>query len=100
MTQETKNRFFEIAFKNEATAKDLLGKTPEEVSAYMAAQGIECTAEEVKAIGDELLEKVNAIKNGELSEDDLADVAGGNKYTYWGGVATGVLIGGIIICGW
>jgi len=96
MNAETKQRFFEIVFKDEETAKAYLSMKPEEVSSEMKKKGIDCTADEIKSIGDNLIKKAEAVKNGELSEDELLDVAGGNRNTLIGGIAIGVMIGLVI----
>ena len=75
---DRKQQFYEVAFKDEETAKSLLEKSPEEVSAYMKTQGYEYSVEEIKAIGAELKAMADKQAEGELDEDALEDVAGGS----------------------
>ena len=74
---DRKQQFYEVAFKDEETAKSLLEKSPEEVSAYMKTQGYEYSVEEIKAIGAELKAMADKQTEGELDEEALEDVAGG-----------------------
>lgn len=74
---DRKQQFYEVAFKDAETAKSLLEKSPEEVSAYMKKQGYEYSVEEIKAIGAELKAMADKQAEGELDEDALEDVAGG-----------------------
>jgi len=74
---DRKQQFYEVAFKDVETAKSLLEKSPEEVSAYMKTQGYEYSVEEIKAIGTELKAMADKQTEGELDEDALEDVAGG-----------------------
>ena len=74
---DRKQQFYEVAFKDEETAKSLLEKSPEEVSAYMKTQGYEYSVEEIKAIGAELKAMADKQPEGELDEDALENVAGG-----------------------
>lgn len=99
MSMERKQQFYEVAFKDEETAKDLMAKTPEEVSAYMTEQGYTYSADEIRAYGAELKEKLDALKAGELDEAALDDVAGG-KGEFTAGVALGMLIGVAFLGGW
>lgn len=59
---------------NEEVAIEFFSKeTPEEAQAFLKDKGVEISLEEVKEIGA-ALEKM---QDGELSEDDLENVAGG-----------------------
>jgi len=79
-----RNQFFDIVFSDEKTAKELIEKTPEEVSAYVNAHGGSCTPEDVKAIGEEFKAIAAKQNNGELDESSLENVAGGLKDWQWG----------------
>lgn len=74
---------FEALFNDEAFVKELLNKeSAEEAQALLESRGAQVSLDDVKELGS-LLEK--AVKgelnleaaDGELSEDDLANVAGG-----------------------
>lgn len=59
---------------NEEVAMEFFSKeTPEEAQAFLKDKGVEISLEEIKEIGA-ALEKM---QDGELSEDDLENVAGG-----------------------
>lgn len=99
MTQERKNQFIEVAFKNEETAAKLMALEPAEVVAALKAEGYDFTLEEVAAIGEEIKAvKAQAAQN-ELSEGDLEAVAGG-KGEFVAGVVVGMWIGVAFLGGW
>ena len=98
MSNEKKQVFYEVAFKNAEIAKDLMSKTPEEVSKYMADQGYDYSVDEIKEYGVELQEKLDQFKSGELDPSALDDVVGG-KGEFWAGVGVGLLIG-LSLGGW
>ena len=60
---------------NEEMLKKLGGKSPEEVLAIAKEYGKELTLEQAQA----LCEKLKASANGELSDEELDQVAGGQK---------------------
>ena len=75
---DRKQQFYEVAFKDEQTAKSLLEKSPEEVRDYMKEQGYDYSIGEIQAIAKELKSMANKQQQeGELDEDALEDVAGG-----------------------
>lgn len=87
---------------DESFVKEFITKqSPEDVQAFLEANGVVLSLDEVIQIGS-LLEKVASgeikedqlikASNGELSEDELADVAGGI-------VITGAALAGAIITG-
>ncbi len=49
-------------------------ETPEEVQSFLKTQGLEFSLEEIDSIKNAL---VKAVQKGELTDDDLDDVAGG-----------------------
>ena len=69
-------------FADEAFTKELWSKeTPEEAQALLAEKDIDVSVEDLIKIKDIIAKKVQATENGEsaeLTEEDLADVAGGN----------------------
>jgi len=93
---DRKQQFYAVAFKDEQTAKSLMAKSPEEVSAYMKERGYEYSVEEIKAIGRDLKAMVDKQADGELDEDALEDVAGGVV----GWVIAGLVAGGAAAFGW
>lgn len=59
---------------NQEVAEEFFSKeTPEEAQAFLQEKGVEISLDEIKEIGA-ALEKM---QDGELSEDDLENVAGG-----------------------
>ena len=95
---DRKQQFYEVAFKDEETAKSLLEKSPEEVSAYMKTQGYEYSVEEIKAIGAELKAMADKQAEGELDEDALEDVAGGLVISTTTAIAVAAGISAAYIC--
>ena len=69
-------------FADEEFVKELFSKeTPEEAQALLAEKEIDLSVEELVKLRDIIDKKVKAAENGgstELTEEDLADVAGGN----------------------
>ena len=71
-------------FSDEAFVKELLSlKSPEEVQEVLKKKGIEASIEEVLGLQDALLKAQEKARGngGELSMDDLDEVAGGAPYT-------------------
>lgn len=68
-------------------------ETPEEAQAVLNEAGLDFTKEEVVELG-ELLVKGMDQKEGELSEDDLEDVAGGAVITLTTAAAVIGIVGG------
>ena len=68
-------------FSNEEFVKELFSKeTPEEAQALLAEKEIEISVEELVKLRDVLDKKLQAVANGEspeLTEEELAEVAGG-----------------------
>ena len=65
-------------FENEELAMKVIPLQPEEAQKVLAENGYEFTLDEIVAAGEELYkmrERMNT--SGELTEDDLSDVAGG-----------------------
>jgi hypothetical protein len=94
MTQERKNEFYAVAFKDAETTNKLLAKTPEEVKAFLDSEGKDFSLDEIKEIGAEFAAHAGELNEiGELSESDLQNVAGGGNSSFWAGVATGAGIG-------
>ena len=86
-------------FSDEEFVKELFSKeTPEEAQALLAEKDIDVSIEELVKLKDLVVAKLQAVESGEsaeLTEEDLADIAGG-----WGMViagAVGALIIGLII---
>lgn len=66
-------------FENEELAMKVIPLQPEEAQKVLAENGYEFTLDEIVAAGEELYqmrERMNT--SGELTEDDLSDVAGGS----------------------
>lgn len=63
-------------------------KTAEEAKAFLAENGVECSAEEVAELGKTLAAVVKAAKesDGELTEEQLQAIAGGTTITIPGEV--------------
>ena len=76
-------QFIEI-LKDESLAKELFKKeTPEEVRDFLNEKGIECSLEDVSMIGGFMASVVGKSADSELSEDALAEVAGGSVGWPW-----------------
>ncbi len=88
MTDERKKEFAAVAFNNKETANKYAAMSPEEVAADLKGKGYDFTVEEVKEIGNEIIEMKKKMEAGELSADELDNVAGGG-YAFWAGVALG-----------
>lgn len=80
--QQIKELFSDEAF----TASILEMETPEEVQKALSDKGLELSLEEISTIQNSLLNN-----EGELSEDELENVAGGIAVT---AVICGLIIGG------
>ncbi len=66
-------------FQDEEFNKTLFAmETSEEVQAALKERGLELTIDEIKAIA----EAIKAAQEGELTEDNLEDVAGGSVKVY------------------
>ena len=71
-------------FENEELAMKVVPLQPEEAQKVLAENGYEFTLDEIVAAGKELYqmrERMNT--SGELTEDDLSDVAGGTIWIGW-----------------
>jgi len=81
------NRIKEV-FSDEAFVKGLVElETPEEVQAALKEKGIELTVDEIMQLRDGLIKAAEKVgEGGELSLDQLDDVAGG-------GIITGLILG-------
>lgn len=90
---------------DESFVKEFITKqSPEDVQAFLEANGVELSLDEVRQIGS-LLEKVASgeitddelikASNGELSEDELADVAGGEVLVTMAAL-TGIIVTGVV----
>ena len=96
----------EDLFRDESFVTEMMKQnTPEEAQVFLAAHGVECTLEEVKAMGKAMKAAAQAKQTGEeLSEDELEDVSGGSVLLIAGGIAAGIaylvgvpLAGGAVI---
>ena len=64
--------------ENQEQGRELMTmQSPEEVKKFLNEKGIDCSVEEVSAIGRYLASCVASSAEGELSEEELAAVAGG-----------------------
>ena len=52
-------------------------ETPEEVKSFLQEQGMEFSLEEINTLRDGIVKAAQKAENGELSDEDLEDVAGG-----------------------
>lgn len=67
----------QAALQDKKYAEELLAlETVEQIQAKLEEKGIEMTREEVQALVDEVVARMNT-NDGELSEDDLGAVSGG-----------------------
>ena len=79
MTSELLTTIMERMKDEEFTRKLLMNKTKEDVQAFLSANGIDCTIEQVKELGKSLKEQMDG---KELSLDQLEDVAGGGLFDF------------------
>lgn len=103
MTENRKEELCAAISKNQEAAKKLLFMAPEEVAAYLTGEGYDFTVEEIKELGAEVQEQIDARKDGELDEEALANVAGGrdtHALYFAAGMATVAIGVGIVCCGW
>lgn len=77
-------------------AKELLQLDPAEAVAVINAQGYDFSVEELNEYGKAL--KITA-SNGELSEEDLEDVAGGGAILTICGAAAIAFVAGVVVGG-
>ena len=82
-------------FSDEEFVKELFSKeSPEEAQALLAEKDIDMSIEDLVKLKDFIVAKLQAVESGEseeLTEEDLADIAGG-----WGMVIAGA-VGALII---
>ena len=76
---DEKVKKLEELFKDPELVEKVFTGDPDQVLANLAAQGIEMTAEELKEFSTGLVSRVRELEEGELSEEDLVNVAGGKK---------------------
>ena len=83
-------------FSDEEFVSELLTKeTPEEAQALLVEKDIDVSVEDLIKIKDIMIKKVEAAENGEsyeLTEDELADIAGGEVVAL---IVMGVFLVGI-----
>ena len=93
MTTERVNEISEFLAKDLGKAKELLALSPEEAAAKISAEGFAVTAADLIAYSDEV--RSIAVKEGELGEGDLENVAGGIAAStiILGGMVVGFLVG-------
>lgn len=61
-----------------SVAERLFGlETPEEVQNFLKEQGLEFSLEEINSLRETLVKVLEMKENGELSDEDLENVAGG-----------------------
>ncbi len=63
---------------------------PEDAQAYFAANGVDFTLEEIKALGKAISLRAKQQRGEELTEDELAEVSGGS-WVEWASVGVGIL---------
>ena len=86
LTDSERSEKLQALLNDKTFAEGLAGKKePEDAQKYFAENGLELSHEDIMGLG-KMLNQLSA-KNGELSEDELADVAGGS---WWG-----VVLGGL-----
>lgn len=85
-------------FRNEELAKKVVALSPEEAQKILSENGFDFTLDEILEAGKEINELLAKYKNGEISEEDLAEVSGGGHGGYFlVGIVAGVVIAS---CGW
>ncbi len=76
---DEKIKKLEELFKDSELFEKVFSGDPDQVLANLAAQGIEMTKEELRELSAGVLKGTAELAEGELSEEDLAEVAGGKK---------------------
>ena len=102
LTQEKADLITEYLSKDIEHTKELLDAEPEVVLAELKASGIECELDELKEYGEALNSAVALSQKGELSEDELNQVAGGEPITITAGLVLGLagsLVAGAVVGG-
>jgi predicted ribosomally synthesized peptide with nif11-like leader len=72
-----------LQLKDKVEADQSLGEklfaleTPEEVQSFLQAEGLEFTIDEIMTLREALVKALEKKENGELSDEDLEEVAGG-----------------------
>jgi predicted ribosomally synthesized peptide with nif11-like leader len=84
---------------NQSLAEKLFAlETPGEVQSFLKEQGLEFSLDEINTFKDALIKAATKPKSGELSDEDLEDVAGGSAGTaldkFINGMENLVIIGG------
>ena len=96
MLTEAKKKIWQDIFENKKLAEKILVLDPKEAVAVLKENGFELSEEDM----NEAAVEINKVKqyineNGELSEKDLLDVAGGGIGSHIGSFFAGVL-GGLL----
>ena len=76
MTTERITEISEFLAKDLDGTKALLAMDPSDAAAKLSADGLDVSADELIAYGEEI-KKIAGGQNGELTENDLENVAGG-----------------------
>lgn len=100
MEQERQDKL-QALLSDQAFVSELLRKTkPEDAQAYFEENGLTLSHEEIMQLGEGLNQLF--ANNGELSDDELAQVAGGSHPINWlkaaiVGLASAVGVGGVCV---
>lgn len=97
LTNDRMERLASFLSSNLDRAKSLLELSPEEAVTTINAEGFDFTVEEIEEFGKFLQTAATNSENGELSEEELGDVAGGIGVVAGALIAlgAGILVGGM-----
>ena len=91
-------------FADKEYVESIAKMSAEDAAKSLNEKGVEVTAEDLMKVRDFIVAHKEELQNGELSEEMLAQVAGGMDgdliALIVGGVGTMVAIGAIILLGW
>ena len=81
-------------FSDKAYVESIVKMSAEDAAKSLCEKGVEVTADDLMKVHDFILEHKEQLQNGELTEESLADIAGGMSREDVGGiVALGSLLG-------
>ena len=90
-------------FSDKAYVESIVKLSAEDAAKSLQAKGVDVTAEDLMKVHDFILAHREELQNGELSEEALANVAGGMSASTVACIVTGAMVDVmlvLVICGW